>query len=68
MADEADRAQQFEQIQLAQSLAFRRDESLPRVGRCHNCNEPLPPDALFCDDACEQDYQRLRRMRELRLS
>ncbi|MHB1539736.1 MAG: hypothetical protein ACYCST_02180 [Acidimicrobiales bacterium] len=68
MADEADRAQQFEQIQLAQSLAFRQNESLPRKGRCHNCNELLPPDALFCDDACEQDFQRLRRMRAQRLS
>lgn len=68
MADEADRAQQFEQIQLAKSLAFRQNESLPRKGRCHNCDAPLSPDALFCDGACEQDYQRLRRMREQRLS
>jgi len=68
MADEADRAQQFEQIQLAQSLAFRQNESLPRNGRCHNCDESLPQDALFCDEACEQDYERLRRMRAQRLS
>ncbi|MGC8518958.1 MAG: DUF2116 family Zn-ribbon domain-containing protein [Steroidobacteraceae bacterium] len=67
MADEADIAQRFEQLQLAHALAFRQHEVLPRKGRCHNCGEPLSPDALFCDDACERDYRRLRRMRSQRV-
>lgn len=66
MADDADRAQQFEQIQLAQSLAFRENSSLPRNGVCHNCGEAVPPDALYCDRACEQDYTRIRHMRAQR--
>lgn len=69
MADDADRAQQFEQIQLAQSLAFRQNSSLQRTGICHNCSEPLLNHAgLFCDEYCEQDYTRIRRMRGQRPS
>jgi len=68
MADEADQAQQFEQLQLAQSLSFRRDDGLPRRGQCYNCGSPLQQDALFCDSECEQDFQRLRRMRAQRVS
>ena len=68
MADDADRAQQFEQIQLAQSLAFRQNSSLCRNGVCHNCGEAVAPDALFCDEACEQDYTRIRRMKAQRVS
>ena len=69
MADDADRAQQFEQIQLAQSLAFRQNSSLQRTGACHNCGEPLPQQSgLFCDAACEQDYTRIRRMKGQRVS
>jgi hypothetical protein len=66
MADDADRAQQLEQIQLARSLAFRQDDRLPRNGRCYNCGEPLASEAVFCDAACEQDYRRLRRMKAQR--
>ena len=47
MADDADRAQQLEQIQLARSLAFRQDDSLPRKGRCYNCGEPLASEASY---------------------
>ena len=68
MADDADRAQQFEQIQLAQSLSFRQDSSLRRNGVCHNCGEAVSADALFCDGACEQDHTRIRRMRSQRVS
>ncbi len=68
MADDVDLAQQLEQIHLDRALAFRQHESLPRTGKCHNCGEPLQTDALFCDAACEKDYQRLRRMRAQRLS
>jgi hypothetical protein len=68
MADDADIAQHFEQLELAQALAFRQHENLPRRGRCHNCGEPLSPDALFCDAACEKDYRQLRRMRAQRVS
>lgn len=69
MADDADRAQQSEQIQLAQSLAFRQNSSLRRNGVCHNCGETLTTQgALFCDGACEQDYTRIRRMKAQRAS
>lgn len=68
MADEADRAQQYEQIALAQSLAFREGTGLRPKGACYNCGERLAADERFCDQACEHDYLMRRRMRSQRIA
>ena len=69
MADDVDRAQEVTAMVLAQALSYRKNSDLKKTGTCHNCGEHLAdPPGLFCDDACEQDYQRLRRMRSQRLA
>lgn len=30
------------------------------TGRCHNCDETLPPAHLFCDADCRDDYEKVQ--------
>lgn len=53
--DEADLAQNEEDIQKRITLAQRRSV-LPATGSCYNCGEELPPERIFCDQGCEVDY------------
>lgn len=62
MANEADRAQVFEQRALQAALA-NRAPSLPRTGLCHNCADPVPTQALFCDGDCRDDWEKRQHMK-----
>lgn len=60
MADEADKAQ--EQIEANLALALRATNRQPKVranGFCHNCEAVLPPGLLFCDALCREDHERI---------
>jgi len=67
MADDADRAQELQDLALAHSLSRREHSTLAKTGFCYNCKEPLSNGGLFCDSHCEQDYRKLRRMRDQRI-
>ena len=59
MADEADMAQELEELALTCALGQRKEaEKLVPKGHCYNCDEPLPPGMPFCDKACAEDWER----------
>ena len=59
MSDEADQAQESEELHLA-AARMRRKPTLLACGRCYNCHEPLTR-GLFCDSDCRSDYERRTR-------
>lgn len=68
MADEFDRAQELELLNLQQSLAAqaeiaRATPKLQATGEClaPRCGEPLPAGQLFCGPACAQFHARYSR-------
>lgn len=77
MADEADHAQELEQLALEQALARRLPTlRLIPVGFCHNCHEPLKPTKTkegpkhvkrFCDDSCRDDFEARMRAKQQRI-
>lgn len=49
-----ERAEQF----LAHSLSNAAvGHKMKPCGLCFNCEHPLPPDQLFCDSDCRDDWQ-----------
>jgi hypothetical protein len=60
MADEADRANDRAQQNLELSIraALTSAPSLPAIGSCYNCDEPVAESKRFCDAACRDDWQR----------
>lgn len=57
MADEADQADVLQQQYLDEALAKRAtSRSIKPKNLCHNCDEPLNDDRLFCDIDCRDDY------------
>lgn len=54
--DDADRAEQREQIKRDEALAFRYPVLLP-VGICYNCADSVGSSALFCSVDCAQDHE-----------
>lgn len=77
MADEADHAQEMEQLALEQALARRmQGENLMPNGFCYNCHDPLKPVKVkgklthvrrFCDEYCRDDYEALKRSKQQKL-
>lgn len=63
MADEIDRAQDY-QIQFNE-LALRRpkDPGLPAIGLCHYCSESVPGQQVFCDSECADAHAQEQLMR-----
>lgn len=62
MADEVDQGNALAEHSLARAIASHRDaDRLPRVGFCHNCDEPVPIDGLFCDSDCSDDWHARQR-------
>ena len=47
-----------EQLRVARSA---KPQALPFIGKCYNCDEGLQPDMRFCDKACCDDYEKLKR-------
>lgn len=56
MSDEADVANEEMELTLA-SARSKRVPSLPAIGQCYNCEEPLKV-GVFCDSDCRDDYER----------
>ena len=67
MADDADRAQEQIEAELAhaRSAAQTRLKLLP-IGHCHNCDEPLRAAQLFCDQECAEDFEKRERAQAFR--
>ncbi len=58
--DIADQAQAQEAVLLDSALS-KRNQSLPYIGKCHWCDEPVQ--AHFCDTDCRDDYEKNRRIK-----
>lgn len=64
MSDEADRANEINELVLAKQVAHR-EPVLPAIGVCHYCGEPVPGSAKFCDKDCRDDHEREQRLLRL---
>jgi predicted nucleic acid-binding Zn ribbon protein len=62
--DEADAADLTQQQTLAAAMR-RRNATLPAVGACYSCAEPVDGGARFCDAECREDYERAERARRM---
>lgn len=52
-----DIATQLEEMQREASLRYRKP-TLSACGKCHNCDEPLAVNILFCDVDCRDDFEK----------
>jgi hypothetical protein len=62
--DEADTAD----LTITQALAAamrRRHATLPAVGTCYQCAEPVEGVRKFCDSDCRTDWERAEQARKL---
>lgn len=62
MADIIDQANDLNDQML--EIALRNAQQTPQIpakGYCHNCLEEVPPQHLFCDVDCRDDYQKRTR-------
>ena len=62
--DEADAADATVEQHLKRALA-RRHASLPAIGQCYSCAEPVEGSLRFCDKDCLDDYERAERARRM---
>lgn len=47
---------QEEQAREAAINAARTAPGVPRTGRCHWCDAPIPTEGVYCDHACLADH------------
>ncbi len=64
MSDEADMAHEIEERMRSAALR-RRHATLPAVGQCYSCGEPVDDGRRFCDRDCLDDWQRAERARRM---
>ena len=64
MSDEIDMAAAQEEAYRAAALN-RRHASLPSVGQCYSCGEPVDGTLRFCDRDCLDDHERAERARRM---
>lgn len=60
MSDNADLAQEYEEVALIVARInhnYSALQRLPRTGFCHYCKEPIEKEKLFCDADCRDDYE-----------
>ena len=58
MADDADRAHDEIEAELAYArFTARQRYKTVSTGHCHNCEHPLRPGQLFCDQECAVDFE-----------
>lgn len=58
MSDEADRADQEVERDIAEALRLRRPAGPAPIGYCHFCGEALlRPDARWCEAECERGWE-----------
>lgn len=60
MADEADRAAQEVEVNLAEAVRLRRPPGPIANGRCYYCDEIVDEDARWCDIECREAWERER--------
>lgn len=61
MADDLDRAADYQQQMTDAALSMRREAPrLAATGECHWCAAPAPAPKRFCDSRCTQDWERFR--------
>lgn len=62
MSDFVDNSDIIEEKLKAQRIAAIRQQAsaqnLPRIGKCHWCDEPVEPVKVFCDADCAHDHNR----------
>jgi predicted nucleic acid-binding Zn ribbon protein len=64
--DETDAATHQEEMARAAAM-LKRHVTLPAVGQCYSCAEPIDGTRRFCDRECLEDWERMetgRRRRE----
>jgi hypothetical protein len=62
--DEADAADATVEQHLKRALA-RRNATLPAVGTCYSCAEPVADGRRFCDRECLEDFERAEKARRM---
>jgi hypothetical protein len=62
--DEADAADATVEQHLKRALA-RRHATLPAVGACYSCAEPVDDGRRFCDRECLEAFERAERARRM---
>lgn len=62
MSDEADIAAAQEEAHRMAALN-RRQATLPSVGQCYACGEPVGGSLRFCDTDCREDWERIEAAR-----
>ena len=62
--DDADAADLTAEQNLQRALA-RRQATLPAVGQCYSCAEPVDAGRRFCDRDCMDDFERAEKARKL---
>ena len=62
--DEADAADLTVEQHIKDALTRRR-ATLPAVGTCYSCAEPVADGARFCDAECREDFERAERARRI---
>jgi predicted nucleic acid-binding Zn ribbon protein len=62
--DEADAADLTQEQALTAALR-RRHATLPAVGACYSCAEPVDDGRRFCDADCRQDWERAEKARRM---
>lgn len=63
--DQVDQANDLAQRE-RDAMAQMRKPTLPRIGRCHACNATVPPEALFCDEECQDMWSTDQKMAQIR--
>lgn len=61
MSDVIDIAQEHEAIFLNVALS-KRAPAMAYKSKCHWCDDPVSPNAHFCDADCRQDFEQHRRL------
>lgn len=56
MSDDADRAEEQEQMLRQVAMATRRRDGPAFTGFCANCGEPIAPPLRWCDVECRDDW------------
>jgi hypothetical protein len=62
--DDADAADLTAEQHLKRALA-RRHATLPAIGQCYSCAEPVEGSLRFCDRDCLDDYERAEKARRM---
>lgn len=58
MADLVDKTAEKDFTEEAVRYALSKQHKVTLRGKCLNCDAPLPPTGLYCDEDCKYDYER----------